>query len=432
MKLTRLKEHPHYDTVLNWTKLISITGSAQIIVQAVGFASGILIIRFLSVQEYALYTLCNTMLGTMVLLSDSGISTGVMSLGGEVWKDKEKLGTVLATGLDLRRKFALVSLLVSIPILLFLLYRNGASLAMAGLITIAMIPAFYAALSDSLLEIVPKLHQNIFPLQRNQVEVGVGRLLLSALTIFFFPWAYVAVLAVGIPRIFGNIRLRKIVYGIVEKGKESDEQVRSKILVIVKKSLPAIIFYSFSGQINIWLISYFGNATSLAQIGALGRVVMLLSLISVVFNLLIVPRFARIKNEYSPLMGFYSKIIALVFFMAFVIVVLMYFMAEYFLYILGHKYSGLEIELILVMMGGCINMLMAAGLSLYLSKGWVMKYYVSIGLDVLPLVIGCFLFDVTTLLGVLYFNIFVATIQMIVHVGFGFYKIMNFKGRSSL
>ena len=427
MKLKKLKEHPKYNSVLNWTKLISITSSAQILVQAVGFACGILVIRLLSVQEYALYTLCNTMLGTMVLLSDSGISTGVMSLGGEAWEDKEKLGTVLATGLDLRRKFALVSLLVSVPILLYLLYHNGATLFMGLIITLAMIPAFYAALSDSLLEIVPKLHQNIFPLQRNQVEVGVGRLLLSAITVFFFPLAYVAVLAVGIPRIFGNIRLRKIVYGIVEKEKEPDAEVKNKILIIVKKSLPAIIFYSFSGQINIWLISYFGNTTSLAQIGALGRVVMLLSLISVVFNFLIVPRFARIKNEYACLMGFYSKIIALVLFIAIIIVVLMYFLAEYFLYILGHKYSGLETELILVMIGGCINMLMSSGLSLYLSKGWVMKYYVSIGLDVFPLVIGCFLFDVTTLLGVLYFNIFVAAIQMIVHVGFGFYKIMNFR-----
>lgn len=426
MKLAKLKEHPQYHNVLNWTKLISVTGSAQIIVQTVGFASGILIIRLLSVHEYALYTLCNTMLGTMVLLSDSGISTGVMSLGGEVWQDKGKLGTVLATGLDLRRKFAVVSLLVSMPILLYLLYRNGASWAMAGLITIAMIPAFYASLSDSLLEIVPKLHQNIFPLQRNQVEVGVGRLLLSAIIVFLFPWAYLAVLAVGIPRVLGNIRLRKIVYGIVEKDIESDSEVKSKILEIVKKSLPSVVFYSFSGQINIWLISYFGTTTSLAQIGALGRVLMLLSLISVIFNLLIVPRFARIKNKYSPLMGFYSKIIILVFFIAFVIVVLTYFMAEYFLYILGHKYYGLETELILVMIGGCINMLMASGLSLYLSKGWVMKYYISIGLDILPLIIGCFLFDITSLSGVLYFNIFVATIQMIVHVGFGFYKILIF------
>lgn len=425
--MIKLKQHPKYDTIVSWGKLISITGSAQIIVMAVSFASGILIIRLLPVQEYAFYTLCNTMLGTMVLLSDSGISTGVMSLGGEAWKDKDKLGIVLATGLDLRKKFAIGSLLVSIPILLYLLLHNGASWFMALLITAAMIPAFYAALSDSLLEIVPKLHQRIFPLQRNQIEVGVGRLALSALTMFFFPWAFVAVLAGGIPRIFGNVRLCKIVYDVVDKDKKPDLEVRNKILDIVKRSLPSVIYYCFSGQINIWLISYFGNTTSLAQIGALGRVVTLLSLISVIFSVLIVPRFARLKNEYILLIGFYSKMIALVFLIFLFTVVIIYFTSEYFLYILGDKYAGLETELVLVMTGGCINMLMASGLSLYLSKGWVMKHYVSIGLEILPLIIGCFLFDISNLLGVLYFNIFLAVTQMVLHVGFGFYKIMSLK-----
>ena len=108
--LSKLKYHPKYETILNWGKLISITGSAQIIVQILGFASGILIIRLLPVQEYALYTLANTMLGTMTVLADGGISTGVMSQGAKVWQNKVMLGKVLATGLDLRRKFAIFSL----------------------------------------------------------------------------------------------------------------------------------------------------------------------------------------------------------------------------------------------------------------------------------------------------------------------------------
>ena len=63
-----------------WLKLITITGLAQVIVQAVGFISGILVIRLLPVQEYALYTLANTMLGTMTVLSDGGISTSVKKM----------------------------------------------------------------------------------------------------------------------------------------------------------------------------------------------------------------------------------------------------------------------------------------------------------------------------------------------------------------
>src|SRR4051794_12896030 len=96
--------NPRYSRIFGWGKLITITGGAQAIVQGTGMLSGILIIRLLSTHQYAWYTLANTMLGTMTILSDAGISTGVMAQGGKVWQDKEKLGAVLATGLDLRRK----------------------------------------------------------------------------------------------------------------------------------------------------------------------------------------------------------------------------------------------------------------------------------------------------------------------------------------
>ena len=129
---------------------------------------GILIIRLLPVQEYAFYTLANTMLGTMTVLADGGITTGVMAQGGKVWQNKEKLGIVLVTGLELMKNFGIGSLIISLPVLFYLLLHNGASWLMSSLIVLSMIPAFYASMSDSLLEIVPKLHQTILPLQRNQ------------------------------------------------------------------------------------------------------------------------------------------------------------------------------------------------------------------------------------------------------------------------
>ena len=153
--------HPRYSKFYGWGKLISITGGAQIIVQALGLVCGIIVIRLLPTQEYALYTLANTMLGTITVLADGGISSGVMSQGGKIWQDKEKLGAVLTTGLDLRRKFAIGSLLIITPILIYLLLHHGARLITSILIVCSLIPAIFAALSDSLLEIAPKLHQEI-------------------------------------------------------------------------------------------------------------------------------------------------------------------------------------------------------------------------------------------------------------------------------
>ena len=143
----RIYAHPNYTKLVEWGGLILITGSAQILVQAIALISGILVIRQLPANEYALYTLANTMLGTMTILADSGISSGVLAQGSRVWKDQKKLGVVLVTGLELRKKFAIASLVIAIPLLLFLLLHHNASWLMAVLIVVSLIPAFFLALS---------------------------------------------------------------------------------------------------------------------------------------------------------------------------------------------------------------------------------------------------------------------------------------------
>lgn len=187
--LQKVKAHPKYVQISEFLRLTIITGSAQIIIQILSLASGIAIIRLLPSQEYAFYTLANAMIGTMSHLSDGGITTGIMMQGGKVWNDKEKLGTVLYTGMNLRNKFSIVTLIIILPILGYLLIHQNASLLTTSLIILSLIPAYYANLSDALLEILPKLHQDIKPLQQNQLIVNFMRLALSAAILFFFPWA---------------------------------------------------------------------------------------------------------------------------------------------------------------------------------------------------------------------------------------------------
>lgn len=424
-KIAQLKEHPSYDKVLHWGKLISITGSAQLIVQALGFVCGILIIRLLPVQEYALYTLANTMLGTMTVLSDGGISTGVMAQGGKVWQDKEKLGVVLATGLDLRKKFAIASLLVSVPILFYLLVHNNASWLTAVLITAALIPAFYAALSDSLLEIVPKLHQSILPLQKNQVAVGTGRLVLTALTMFAFPWAFIAVLAAGLPRILGNLQLRKISYGFADNSQQSDKEVRVEILALVKRIMPTSIYYCVSGQITIWLISIFGNTTSVAQLGALGRLSVLLSLLSVIVATLVVPRYAKLPSSKHLLLVRFIQIIGLLIIFLSIIIVLVYLFPTPILWILGDAYKELPFELLLSVTGSCIALLSGISYSLYSSRGWAMPPFILITFNLLTVIGLASIIDLSSLKGVLFLNIGISFIAFLQTSLFCTLKIMQ-------
>lgn len=423
----KLTTHPKYAKARQWAQLIALTGGAQAIVQVTGLASGILIIRLLSTQEYAYYTIANTMLGTMTLLSDAGISTGVMAQGGKVWQDRDKMGVVLATGLDLRKKFAAGSLLISLPILAYLLIHQGAAWLATFLIVLALIPSFLAALSDSTLEIVPKLHQDIGALQRNQMWVSVGRLLSCGIGVALFPWTAIALLANGLPRAYGNIRLRTIAHKFAEKSQKANGRIRKEILGIVKRALPAVAYYAFSSQISIWLISFFGKVQAIAGIGALGRMAIIVNFFSILISTLLIPRFSRMKEEKNAMIKFYINAIFGVIVLSIFLTVLTKIFSYQILWILGDEYKNLDDELILSMAASCINLLAGISFFLYSSKGWIIKPIVTIAIGVTPIVLGILLFDCSTLKGVLKLNILTASFSFFLHLVYGYRKITNFK-----
>ncbi len=421
--VSRIYSDPKNERFFAWMKLITVTGGAQIIIQAVGLVSGIIVIRLLPTNEYGLYTLANTMLGTMIVLADGGVSIGVMAQGANVWQDRKQLGVVMVSGFDLLKKFAIASLIISTPILVYLLLHHGASWLTTVLIIASSIPAFYAALSDSMLEIAPKLHQSILPLQKNQVNVGIGRLLLSGLMLFIFPWAVAAILASGLPRIYGNIKLRKIADFFTEPCQIPDPAVKKEIIRIWKKSMPGLIYYCISGQLTVWLISLFGNTFAVAQIGALGRIVMLLNLFSAVFSTLVAPRYARLPTTPALLKKKMLQIqLGLIVFII-VIIGVIYLFSGQILWVLGDGYIGLDYELVLLMTGSCFSLMTGLIYFLTSGRGWILTPWVYVTGSVVATLIGLFLFNVTSMQGVLLFNIFISVCQLLMYIVYSWYML---------
>ena len=403
------------EQTLTWIKLISITGGAQLIVQFVGLISGIIVIRMLPTHEYGLYTLANTMLGTMLVLADGGISSGVMSQGGKVWQDREKLGVVLATGMDLRMKFAIGSLLIAIPFLLYLLIHHDASWLMSFLIVVSLIPSFFTSLSGALLQVAPKLNQDIGPLQKNNIVSNILRLVLIMITLFAFPWAFIAIFVAGIAQLWANSNLKKISFGYANWKQTPDVTVRKEILYFVKRILPGSIYYCLSGQITIWLISFFGNTAAVAQVGALGRLGMMLGIFTAILGTLVIPRFSRLPDEKIKLFKTFFLIqLGLVTLGIFIIGIVYLFPAQ-ILWILGKDYSNLKTELILSIAGSCLGLVAGSAFGLSTSRGWAINPLISIPLTLGAIILGISIIDISTLVGVLKFNLFVYIVEIIMY-----------------
>ncbi len=412
-------------------KLFIVTGGAQILIQAIGFISGIMVIRLLSPQEYAYYVLANTVLGTMVVLADGGVSSGVMSQGAKVWQDKIKLGLVFSTGIHLRKRFAVFSLILSTPILVYLLLSNGASIPATILICVTLIPAFYAGLWDSLLVIIPQLHQSIVPLQKNQIMVGILRLVLSGLSLIIFPWSFVAILAGGLPRIYGNIKLRKLNKEHITETEEVDPVVKKDILKIVKKFMPGAIYYSLSGQITMWLLSVFGNTTSIAQIGALGKFGMILTLVTAITSTLVIPRFARLPIYKNNLIARYFQILSGLFLLMFLVIVVTYLFPNQILWILGGDYKDLQYELILCILGACLGVSADIAFGLLSSRGWMYNPILYISVNILSIIALALTLDITTLRGALWMNVVIGAVLLLMNIVIFLYNYFKTKHKTA-
>lgn len=407
--------NPRFAKVREWTKLIAITGSAQIVVQAIGFVSGILVIRLLPVEEYAYYTIANTMLGTMTLLADGGIASGVMSEGGKVWGDKKKMGSVLATGMKLRWQFATYSLAVSIPILYFLLMKQGASWITSTMIVLCLLPAFFSALSGAILEISAKLHQNVLPLQLIQITSNAIRLSISGIFLFFFPFAMLAVLASGLSQIYGNWRLRQITNNYADRSQDEDIEVRARILGMVKRVLPGAFYYSFSGQITIWLIALFGKLEAVAEIGALGRLIQVFAIFTALFSVIVVPRYARLASDPRTVRNRFLQTISLVALGCLFVVAIVSLFPGPFLQVLGHRYVMLEHELQLITMGSSVNLLAGCIFSLNLARGKIVPPSIAIAYSLTVQIAAIATQDLSQTTGVLWISLITGSFQTILH-----------------
>src|SRR6267142_4229536 len=119
--VTDVAQSPYLRRLIRGGRIVGSFVTVQVIVQLIGFLSGILLIRMLEQREYAFFTIANTMQGTLNLLADVGISVGLVSIGGRVWQDRHRFGQLISTALSVRRKLGAVAIIIVTPVLYFLL-----------------------------------------------------------------------------------------------------------------------------------------------------------------------------------------------------------------------------------------------------------------------------------------------------------------------
>jgi O-antigen/teichoic acid export membrane protein len=378
--------------------------TVQVAVQLLGVASGILLVRALSQAEYAYFTLANSMQATMSILADSGISIGLSSIGGKVWQDRDRFGQLINTALRLRRYLACIAALAVTPILAWLLISNGAPGMYAGVITLTVLVGVNYQLLTGVLMVVPRLHSQIKRVQALDSIAAATRLALLAVAYFIFLNAAVAIWATIVSVILQYVVLNRWAASGIDTGAPVSRADQREMLGIVKHQAPNAVFYCFQGQLTVWLISIFGNTKSIAEIGALGRLSMIFSVIGAVMTSIVLPSFARCQAP-RELRARYFQVCGGFCFLGLLLVAASAFFPDQFLWVLGSKYAHLRNELLLMMIMAAFNALVAAMWSLNSTKAWIKYSWLNIPLVILTQAALLLVINVSTIHGVLWFGI---------------------------
>ena len=393
---------------LHRARVVGNFAFVQAMVQAVGFLSGILLIRYLDQREYAYFTIANTMQGTLNLLADLGISVGMVSIGGRVWQDRHRFGQLVKTAVGLRRRLGFVSMIAVVPILYYLLVKNGASTTYTALIIAAVLVGLATQLALGVLAAVPRLLSDVRQIQTIDL-VGAGtRLLVLVALMFIFLNSVVAVAVGSATLMLQYWMMRRYAAGVIDLDAPENPEDRAEMLRLMRHLFANAIFYCFQGQITVFLISFFGhNVASVAEVGALGRLAMVLTVLTNLLTNIFGPAFARCQDPRRLRWQWAGTVGGVTAFSLVLIVAAMLF-PKAFLFVLGAKYAHLEHELVLMLTVAVLAALTGTFWTLNAAKAWIAGAWLYIPLTVVTQIALIPVTDFSSVRGVLLFNIYSA------------------------
>jgi len=333
-------------------KIISYLGG-QAILKLSMLLIGLTLVRVLNVSDYALYSLMTGLLGVAAVLSNSAVSTAFITL---VSRKEEKLGDYFYSAINLRQLFFLVSSLLVITMALFS-YNKIWGKSLYGICLSIVLITNYITLYSLIFQSYLFTKENTRVLNKTVITSCVTRLILILLLSLI--WRNVAgVLAINLAGYIIEFFLLKKNTNLFLLPQPTNENLvsgKKEIINFITPIVPNTIYFAFRPQVSIFLLAFYGATYSLASLGALSRISLIISSLSVIFPFYVQPQLAKCKTRKEFI--FHLFVILGAFFLITLILalsVLLY--PKLWLLLLGSKYSGLGEDVVYAVITPCITL----------------------------------------------------------------------------
>jgi O-antigen/teichoic acid export membrane protein len=369
--------------------------------QLLNASTGLLLVRWMSIEQYAQYALANAFQSGAQQFVEFGLGGAFVALVGKNIHDKRRMGRLVAAGIRIRRR--MVWVVGSLSAIVFPLWfaAKGWSLA-TGLILVAAIIACIAVSGLQTYYRPPlTIHREMRTLYGITVVSASVRLLAMSLAhlgqILSAPVAaFLNVAALSL----SGVRLKKASARHLEIPEEPVEAERQELMAYIRPIIPGVVFATLQGQLAVLVAGAFGQTSTIAEVGALARLSLLLAFFSAANGVLVAPFIARQGARRLPFL--YLAISS-----GAVLLACMLFSAALvapglFLAILGPNYSDSGPALTFMVANTALGYLNGVLWSMNSARKWVFPWMpiVSIPGTLVLQALGIWIFEVSTAAGV--------------------------------
>lgn len=366
----------------NLLERIVIFLSGNVAAQGLSAIAGLLVARWLSVEDYALYTIVFLLMGAISVLTKGGIHLGFTAILGRTWPDMQRASEAVSAALQSRRLLSLLVLPPLLTISAWLLLKNGASATVTTGLLILLIAFWWSDMRTRVIDQILMFAKQTSRIQALDAALAIVRLIV-VLALYMINWLNlntVVILAVLIAFLRIHPVLSWIGKLLPTKKNISRAEDLKEIRTCVRRQFPSDLFHVFQVQIAILMITVYGTSADIAGYGALLRFQQLMLPVQAVIYAFAVPYFAKKKER---LLSTYAMLVLLSLIPGIALITAAWIAPSWLLMLVGENYATLTDELLRsCMVTAFVNTATVAWM-LVSNRGWLKWSWVQIPLGIL-------------------------------------------------
>lgn len=370
--------------------------------------SGLMLVRLLPVNEYGFYTLGLTAFSFICVFSDLGATETLSFFRWRARKKNKSWVPYFHAVMRFRRTVFLFGFITSAAYIFYTSRHFGEDTPtiLAGIVLMGLSAWF--AIQSGIISFVLKLEQHFRLVYLVELSNEAIKLLsVSMIWMLGFSTALAGMSSIA----FGSVAAAALAFGLLRKNKvlnvrpstQGSRRTNRVLMGQIVPTFPGAIHFAIQGLLVTWLAAYYGTVVNVAEVGALGRLGVIISVISGFTGSVFVPRLIAITDETL----FFKRYLLWWLIMAVLggaILLAVWIFQKEFLYLLGGSYSGLHEELLISSLTAVIGTWGGFAWNINRARGWIKFQPYSVAVIGLGQVVMFFIIDLSDTEGVLLFG----------------------------